>query len=144
MKFILNLLFSYFLLLKLKCEGCLPMKNIKINITFNEDSINIGYKLENISTETSKIPDTKTTTDFYYIETSSEKPIENENLNKNDIEKAAKSLSEYVDKSVDPCDDFYEFTCGNFIKNNPAPNNSTAIGPIIGNYKEFIEYTKSN
>uniref|UniRef100_A0A913HS46 Peptidase M13 C-terminal domain-containing protein n=1 Tax=Strongyloides stercoralis TaxID=6248 RepID=A0A913HS46_STRER len=143
MRFVLNLLFSYFLLLKLECEGCLPMKNLRINITFNEDSINIDYDFGNVSKKVSKIPETKETTGYYQIETTSEKSVSMESLKKINLEKATKSLSEFVDKSVDPCDDFYEFTCGTFTKNNPSPDNKTLVGPIVGNYNDYIDFVKN-
>ncbi|CAF4313759.1 unnamed protein product, partial [Rotaria sordida] len=32
--------------------------------------------------------------------------------------KAAKYLINSIDQSIDPCDNFYQFTCGKWLKNN--------------------------
>ena len=31
-------------------------------------------------------------------------------------------ILERMDHNTDPCDDFYQFSCGNFINNNPVPD----------------------
>ena len=36
--------------------------------------------------------------------------------------KTAKELLKQMDKSVDPCEDFYSYACGNFIKNTKIPD----------------------
>ena len=42
--------------------------------------------------------------------------------------KAASLLIEAMDETVDPCSDFYEFACGNFIKETVIPDHQTNYG----------------
>lgn len=42
------------------------------------------------------------------------------------VEIAAKILA-YIDPSVDPCEDFYNFSCGNFLKTTNIPDEMTEI-----------------
>ncbi|XP_061661264.1 phosphate-regulating neutral endopeptidase PHEX isoform X2 [Syngnathoides biaculeatus] len=41
---------------------------------------------------------------------------------------AAGSILSKMDKSVDPCDDFYTFSCGGWLENNPIPEDSSSYG----------------
>jgi predicted metalloprotease len=42
----------------------------------------------------------------------------------------SKEMFSFVDTSADPCDDFYESTCGKWIKSYDLPDTSLESGPI--------------
>ncbi|KAI8903954.1 hypothetical protein DFJ77DRAFT_481304 [Powellomyces hirtus] len=41
---------------------------------------------------------------------------------------AAKEISSAIDSTADPCQDFYQYACGNWIKSNPIPAGRTRWG----------------
>ncbi|CAF4117161.1 unnamed protein product, partial [Adineta steineri] len=45
---------------------------------------------------------------------------------------AAKYLIESIDETVDPCEDFYQFACGTWIKNSRTPNDSNIFSLLQG------------
>ena len=42
----------------------------------------------------------------------------------------ANDLLESMDTSIDPCEDFYSYVCGNFIKNHELPDGVNSIGTM--------------
>jgi predicted metalloendopeptidase len=39
----------------------------------------------------------------------------------------ASDILNNMDKDVDPCEDFYQFTCGSFLKNTVIPDDKTSV-----------------
>lgn len=40
---------------------------------------------------------------------------------------AASKIIEYLDESIDPCDNFYEFACGNYLRNTKIPKDKVSV-----------------
>ncbi|KAF6035569.1 MME [Bugula neritina] len=45
--------------------------------------------------------------------------------------KAAGNLLEAMDDTVDPCEDFYMFSCGNWLKKNIIPEDKSQYSPVL-------------
>ncbi|XP_029651468.1 neprilysin-1-like [Octopus sinensis] len=54
-----------------------------------------------------------------------------------DCIKTAAELLEDIDFSVDPCDDFYQYTCGNWERRNIIPEDMAAIGNIERQHRKL-------
>lgn len=45
----------------------------------------------------------------------------------NDCNETAFQIKSYIDKSIDPCENFYNFACGNYIKNIEIPEGRASV-----------------
>ena len=56
---------------------------------------------------------------------------------------AASRIIQDMDASIDPCDDFYAFSCGGFIDNTNVPADKAQVGTMsqmrVNNFDSFID-----
>ena len=60
-----------------------------------------------------------------FLEGATEIPVKS--CNTKQCKAVAKYITESLDETIDPCEDFYKFSCGNWIKRNPIPKTSSSF-----------------
>jgi membrane metallo-endopeptidase-like protein 1 len=58
------------------------------------------------------------------------------------FQKAAAILRRSINESADPCDDFFEFTCGKWVAENPIPDDLTSYGHFTELREKVIKEMK--
>ncbi|KAL6626131.1 zincin [Neocallimastix sp. 'constans'] len=51
-------------------------------------------------------------------------------------------ILKYMNEEVDPCDDFFEFACGNYIKTAIIPDDQSSISNIVTLYNDNVNITR--
>lgn len=49
----------------------------------------------------------------------------------------SREIHSFIDSSVDPCADLYEYSCGKWIKDYQLPDTSLESGPIVNSQKRI-------
>jgi len=82
------------------------ISDVEVNVFVNEEIDSLDEETDSLDEETDIVD-------------------EDENIcNTKECNDIANKLLNNIDTSVDPCEDFYQFTCGNYIKNNKVDDNN--------------------
>lgn len=51
---------------------------------------------------------------------------------------AASKIMSYIDESLDPCENFYNFACGNYLKNTEVPEDKVTVD-AFSNVRDLVQ-----
>ena len=57
--------------------------------------------------------------------------------------RAAARILARLDPTVDPCDDFYTFSCGSFLETSTVPDDANALSTLQEMQDEMLHTTRS-